>query len=201
MNGCYWPRSPACCHSGCLPATKVCAPPAHILKTRPQTHHTTPPPPPLPPTYLPTFEQVGKGPAQMKKTPKISTLPKNGPFSSGSLFREKKPFFWALPKLGEQIQLTSFGVKTWRHQQGDQNDLLWCKNVKSPTERSNWPPMVQTRYVYNRGIQLTFQMFRFAKNSNFIAIQDKKHFWQHQYWLGIDIWYSSLIKRTKLVSS
>ena len=52
MNGCYWPRSPACCHSGCLPATKVCADPAHILKTRPQTHHTTTP---TTSTNLPTY--------------------------------------------------------------------------------------------------------------------------------------------------
>ena len=37
------------------------------------------------------------------------------------------------------IQLASFGAKTWRHQKGDQTDLLWCKNMTSPTRWSNWP--------------------------------------------------------------
>ena len=178
MNGCYWPRSPACCHSGCLPATKVCAHPAHILKTRPQTphttHHTTTP---TTTTNLPTYLWTSwKMASSNEKDTKNINPSKKWSIFIREPFQRKKTFFWALPKLGEQIQLTSFGVKTWRHQQGDQNDLLWCKNVKSPTGRSNWPPMVQTRYVYNRGIQLTFQMFRFAKNSNFIAIQDKKTF-------------------------
>ena len=35
------------------------------------------------------------------------------------------------------IQPTSFGAKTWRHWQGDPTDLLWCKNVTSPTGGSN----------------------------------------------------------------
>ena len=39
--------------------------------------------------------------------------------------------------------MTSHGAKTWRLQQGDQTDLLWCKNVTSPIGGSNWPPMVQ----------------------------------------------------------
>ena len=34
---------------------------------------------------------------------------------------------------------TAYGAKLWRHQQEDQNDLLWCKNVTSPTGGSNWP--------------------------------------------------------------
>ena len=31
------------------------------------------------------------------------------------------------------IKMTSYGAKTSRHQQGDQNDLLGCKNVTSST--------------------------------------------------------------------
>ena len=36
-----------------------------------------------------------------------------------------------------QFSQVHFGAKTSRNQQGDPTDLLWCKNVTSPTGGSN----------------------------------------------------------------
>ena len=38
-----------------------------------------------------------------------------------------------------QFSQVHFGAKTSRNQQGDPTDLLWCKNVTSPTGGSNRP--------------------------------------------------------------
>ena len=38
-----------------------------------------------------------------------------------------------------QFSQVHFGAKTSRYQQGDPTDLLWCKNVTSPTGGSNRP--------------------------------------------------------------
>ena len=64
--------------------------------------------------------------------------------------RPKSPY-------GRQGLAGSWGKDTVRRVHfGDPTDLLWCKNVTSPTEGFKWPPLVQKRYVTNTGPQLTF---------------------------------------------
>ena len=150
MNGCYWPRSPACCHSGCLPATKVCAHPAHILKTRPQTHHTTPhhttlyhtipTPTPTTTTNLPTYLRTSwkRASSNEKDTKNINPSKKWSIFIREP-FQRKKTFLLGIAQIGG----------------ANPADLIWCKNVTSPTRGSKWPPLVQKRKITNRKIQLT----------------------------------------------